>query len=172
MLFHTTLHQDLYFPSLAVCQYPVCRWQCPTLSVLPSEHANAAVCWPTLPFCCYVMMMFGKGQVMHLLNLTFHRELLISASITQHMVEFVWMCVMVGLCVSVCVCRWVTNWGRKPTWASKTASVVFGVDCATIEISPGGTRHRSCAGKGPETKFQRFPEFNAETEPRGLKLPC
>lgn len=57
--------------------------------MLPSEHANVAVCLLTLPFCYYVMMMFGKGQVMHLFILTFHQELLISASITQHMARFV-----------------------------------------------------------------------------------
>lgn len=54
--------------------------------MLPSEHANVSVCLLTLPFCYYDMMMFGKGQVMHLLTLTFHQELLISARITQHMV--------------------------------------------------------------------------------------
>ncbi len=54
-----------------------------------SHHHNVVVCLLTFPFCYHVVMMFGKGQVKHLLTITFHQELLISASITQHMAQFV-----------------------------------------------------------------------------------
>lgn len=57
---------------------------------------------PSVPSYCRVTMMFGKGQVMQLL--TFIQGLLINASITQHMAEFVHICLD-----SVHVCAQVTN---------------------------------------------------------------
>ena len=64
---------------------------CPTSSLLPSDHANVVVCLLTHTLGFYVVMMFGKGQEMHLFSLTFP-QLLISASLT------VWAC--------GCMCVW------------------------------------------------------------------
>lgn len=70
--------------------------------MLRPGYANIALCLPSVPSYCRVLMMVGKGQVMHLL--TFIQGLLINASITQHMAEFVHICLG-----SVHVCAQVTN---------------------------------------------------------------
>lgn len=96
--------------------------QCPTSSML--DHANVAICLPTLPLGDHVMMMFWEGQVMHLLGLTFHQELLISASITQHMAGGK-MCVFVG--VWVCADAWQMKGQHQlgPPWPARATSVVL-----------------------------------------------
>lgn len=96
--------------------------QCPTSSML--DHANVAICLPTLPLGYHVMMMFWEGQVMHLLGLTFHQELLISASITQHMAGG-GMCVFVG--VWVCADAWQMKGQHQlgPPLPARATSVVL-----------------------------------------------
>lgn len=103
--------------------------QCPTSSML--DHANVAICLPTLPLGYHVMMMFGEGQVMHLLGLTFHQELLISASITQHMAGGE-MCVFVG--VWVCADAWQMKGQHQlgPQWPARATSVVLCLELTSL----------------------------------------
>lgn len=126
---------------------------CPTSSML--DHANVAICLPTLHLGYHVMMMFGEGQVMHLLGLTFHQELLISARITQHMAVGGDVC----FCRCLSLCRRVTNERREPNWANMSCQSNFSVPlprvykpvelyvtCPSLKTSQTELRSGDCEG--------------------------
>lgn len=73
--------------------------------MLPPGYANVAICLLSAPSYCRVLLMVGKGQVVHLL--TFIQGLLINASNTKHMGEF--LCICLGG-VHVCAQNKEYNW--------------------------------------------------------------
>lgn len=73
--------------------------------MLAPGYANVAICLLSVPSYCRVLLMVGKGQVLHLL--TFIQGLLINASNTQHMGEF--LCICLGG-VHVCAQNKEYNW--------------------------------------------------------------